>query len=187
MDSSDNTRTAPAGTPFHEAVFYNTAAAPSDTLLVLIPDFSADLPFGDPDGVVWSPIGGALPQAGDRALVAESTDGSWWVLAWWSDQQTDGSALEARVVALEAAEVSINGGSDTVVFSGSATSATKTVNHGLSGTPRAIEVWNADSPTVIDVHYVDGSKNSTSFQAVGRADDGAVTTGSITFFWIALL
>lgn len=82
MDSRDDTRQPPAGSPFHEAVFLDTATSAGDTLMVAILDFSPDHPFGDPDGVVWSPIGGAFPAAGDRALVAESDDGSWWVLGW---------------------------------------------------------------------------------------------------------
>jgi hypothetical protein len=82
VDSTDTTRRGPEPSWFLEAVFYNTASTTSDVLLVVVPEFSADLPFGDPDGVVWAPVGDALPQAGDRALVVESSDGSWWVLSW---------------------------------------------------------------------------------------------------------
>jgi hypothetical protein len=101
MDGRDNTRRQPPLPTLFEATFANGATSPDDALLVTIEAFG-ELPFGDPDGVVWSPMGGALPQEGDRALVAESDDGSWWVVAWWSAAQTDGSSLGARVAAIEA-------------------------------------------------------------------------------------
>lgn len=123
----------PAQSPFREAVFISSASDPGDTLMVTIPAFDTDHAFGDPGGVVWSPVGGALPQAGDRALVAESEDGTWWVLSWWSgDQgtgvpQSDVDALDTRVDVLER-DVTIK---DHVTFAGGTPFATKTVTHGL--------------------------------------------------------
>lgn len=72
----------PPASPFREAVFVNSASGPADVLYVTIPSFDPDHTFGDPDGVVWSPAGGTYPQKDDRALVVESEDGSWWVVAW---------------------------------------------------------------------------------------------------------
>lgn len=103
MDSADDTRGRPEPSRFREAVFQNSASSPVSVLRVVIPEFSPDQPFGDPGGVVWSPMGGAFPVAGDRALVAESDDGSWWVLAWWSGAQSGGGAVDARLAALETA------------------------------------------------------------------------------------
>jgi hypothetical protein len=67
MDSSDTTRSIPEPSRFYEATFASsTAADAADTLLVFIPSISLDQPFGDPDGVVWSPNGATLPQEGDQ-------------------------------------------------------------------------------------------------------------------------
>lgn len=79
---------------FHEATFLNSATDTMSKLYVRITEFG-DQAFGDPDGITWTPSGGALPQAGDRALVAESDDGSWWVLSWWSSTQTVDTGPEA--------------------------------------------------------------------------------------------
>lgn len=87
------------------AEFVDTAAAPGDDLRVIA--------YGWDDGehtfgpVRWSPIGGALPEAGDECMIVERDDGQWSVAGWWSSSQGTGVAqgtidsLDARLDALE--------------------------------------------------------------------------------------
>lgn len=114
MDARDSNRQPPPRPVLLEATFANSAASPSDVLLVTVDAFG-EQPFGDPDGVVWSPMGGALPQEGDRALVAESDDGSWWVTAWWSADQSTG-ASEAEIMALDGRLDAIEAGPEAVTL-----------------------------------------------------------------------
>lgn len=89
--------------PF-EARFIDTATSPASSLRVTVPSYDGgDHHFGP---VVWSPLGNALPAAGDRALVAESDDGSWWVLSWWSSGQASGArvATQSPVTGTEAVQ-----------------------------------------------------------------------------------
>jgi hypothetical protein len=67
-----------------QAEFIDTATSPASTLRVKIPGF--DHGAGS-FMVVWSPLGGALPMKGDKALVVEADDGTWWAVAWWSAAQ----------------------------------------------------------------------------------------------------
>lgn len=63
-----------------EAIFTDTAADETDDLYVTISGYDeGEHVFGP---VKWSPIGETLPQIGDEALVIESNDGRWWVIAW---------------------------------------------------------------------------------------------------------
>lgn len=89
--------------------FLDTAATAADDLRVRA--------FGYDDGehtfgpVRWSPMGGALPEAGDECVILERDDGVWQVVAWWSDSQGTGvsqsavNALDTRLDALEAKRV----------------------------------------------------------------------------------
>lgn len=69
---------------FYEGTFVDGTSDTDHVLLVQVPAFGPDALVGDPDGVVWTPIEGRPPQAGDRALVVESDKGAWWAIAWWS-------------------------------------------------------------------------------------------------------
>lgn len=68
-----------------EAVFVDTAVSPSSVLRVKIPGLDNGVSTRE---VTWSPIGNALPAAGDRVLVVEADDGAWWAVSWWSTKQT---------------------------------------------------------------------------------------------------
>jgi hypothetical protein len=85
--------------------FIDTATSPSDELRVTVPGWDdGEHAFGP---VRWSPIGGALPQSGDEAVIHERDDGVWQVIAWWNDSQGAGvaqsavDALDARLDAIE--------------------------------------------------------------------------------------
>lgn len=87
------------------AEFVTSATTTADDLLVIATGWDdGEHTFGP---VKWHPIGGALPQAGDEAVIVERDDGYWTVVAWWSDSQGTGvaqstiDALDARLDTLE--------------------------------------------------------------------------------------
>lgn len=65
---------------FREATFQQTAEDAGSELFVVMPSRDDGQNVFGP--VVWASVDGALPQAGDRALVAESDQGFWWVVSW---------------------------------------------------------------------------------------------------------
>lgn len=79
---------------FYEGTFVDGEDDTRHVLLVHVPAFGTDANVGDPDGVVWTPIEGQAPQAGDRALVVESDTGAWWVVQWWAASLYDPSDHE---------------------------------------------------------------------------------------------
>lgn len=85
--------------------FVTTATDPADDLLVIALGWDdGEHTFGP---VRWSPVGGALPEAGDECVIVERDDGVWQVVAWWSSSQGTGvaqsavDALDTRLDALE--------------------------------------------------------------------------------------
>lgn len=85
----------------YQATFVDTATTPASVLRVKIPGF--DYGVGTFQ-VTWTPLGNALPAAGDQALVVEADDGTWWAVAWWSAAQAtvDSAGFDARLDAIEA-------------------------------------------------------------------------------------
>lgn len=88
------------------AEFVTTASSAADDLLVVAVGWDdGEHTFGP---VRWSPIGGALPAAGDECVIVERDDGVWQVVGWWSASQGTGvaqsavDALDARLDAIEA-------------------------------------------------------------------------------------
>lgn len=67
-----------------QAVFVDTATTPASALRVKIPGFDNGV---GTFAVTWSPLGNALPAAGDQALVVEADDGTWWAVSWESARQ----------------------------------------------------------------------------------------------------
>lgn len=77
-----------------QAEFIDTAVSPSSVLRVKIPGF--DNGVGS-FVVTWSPLGNALPSAGDQALVVEADDGTWWAVSWESASQGVPEAADRTV------------------------------------------------------------------------------------------
>lgn len=169
MDSRDDTRVPPSGSQFYEASFIQSASSPASRLMVRVDAFG-DAPFGDPDGVVWSPLGNALPAAGDRCLVAESDDGSWWVLSWWSGTQATVSTVVTRT-----------SGSGTATWAGGTSSSPVTVPHGLGVVP----TYANASPKTGAAGYDVTAADATNLTIVGFTTAQTVFTGSLGFYWTA--
>lgn len=96
---------------------------------------------------------------------------------------TDTSAAALR------SQLGMTRGSGTVTFTASKISAATTVTHGLSSTPTSIQLTavenlsDANGPLVFSV--VNGSAGATTFQAQGYLS--AAITGSVSFYWLAIL
>ena len=82
--------------------------------------------------------------------------------------------------------VRVRFGTDTLSFSASATSATKTVTHGLGTTPvAAMAICNVSSDYIV-LGTIDGSLNDETFQLAGRTNGGGSITATPRFYWVAL-
>lgn len=141
--------------------FLDTASAAGDDLKVRVFEWDGgEHAFGP---VRWSPMGGALPEAGDEAVIVERDDGVWQVIAWWSGSQDTGvgqaavDALDGRVDALEAKTT--RGTSSVTWPGGSSLSTATTVTHGLGTTPAGVQVT--------PIYQVDGAGFTAQVSNVG--------------------
>lgn len=80
-----------------QAVFVDTASTPASVLHVKIPGFDNGVGLFQ---VLWSPLGNALPAAGDEALVVEADDGTWWAVTWESGAQTTVTTAPEAITAV---------------------------------------------------------------------------------------
>jgi hypothetical protein len=76
-------------------------------------------------------------------------------------------------------------GTDVLVFTAAATSATLTVNHGLGRTPICVLALCEVNADYIVMGAIAGSRNATSFQVAGRTNAAGVLTANVRFFWLA--
>ena len=166
----------------YQAVFVDTATTPASVLRVKIPGFDNGV---GTFVVTWSPLGNALPAAGDQALVVEADDGTWWAVAWESAAQ--GATDLATQAELDAAVngKKIRSGTGTVTWAGgSPFSATTTVTHGLGATPTAV-IATCIAGSVSVGAYQALNFTPTTFDVKAEYASGATTAGSQTFSWIA--
>lgn len=75
-------------------------------------------------------------------------------------------------------------GTDTVTFTASVDSATKTVTHGLRRTPTQVLV-TAGSPGTGWTTFFVQNITATTFDVQGHDVDGVARTGAGTFHWLA--
>jgi hypothetical protein len=79
----------------------------------------------------------------------------------------------------------VRSGSNTVTFTASGVSSTRTVTHELGATPASIQLTDIDSSGRVVSRVVNGSVNDTTFQVVARSDDESAISGTATFYWSA--
>lgn len=75
-------------------------------------------------------------------------------------------------------------GADTCTWSASVTSASKTVAHGLAGTPAVVLLTGIDASNLT---YLGFTLTATNFQVVGREINNVSRSGTNVFHWLAIL
>ena len=168
-------------TPPMAGEFLDSASSPGDDLKVRVFEWDGgEHAFGP---VRWSPMGGALPEAGDEAVIVERDDGVWQVVAWWSSSQDTGvakgavDALDARLDVLEAhyfAAVTAGVATASPTYTDLSGSAGPSVTIGKSGTyvlsygcnaTAGVNFFAAMSPSIAGASATDADMASEIAQA----------------------